>query len=82
MCCSICQLYICLALAWMALVWDSKILDAEEPRTGQIVITKNAVTLSKKGDLNALKGAGEIKEGERESNWFHGIEKENNFLAV
>jgi hypothetical protein len=26
-----------------------------------------AVKLTKEGDLNALKGAGEIKEGERES---------------
>jgi hypothetical protein len=58
-----------------------KCLDAEEPRTGQIVIIQNTVTLSKKGDLYALKGAGEIKEGERESNWFTGIEKEI-FLAV
>ncbi len=40
------------------------------------------VTLSKEGDLNALKGAGETKEGERESNWFKGMEKENFVIVV
>jgi hypothetical protein len=68
--------FICFALAWRAIVWDFKMSRRRGTKVRTNSYHPKAVTLSKKGDFNTSKGAGEIKEGERESNWFNGIEKE------